>query len=206
MKTLMKPLKRSFFLKETSSIAEKLLGCFLVRRIGQHALVGRIVETEAYLGLKDPSCHSFKARYTKRTQTFYLEGGWSYVYLTYGMHYCFNVITGQKSVPEAVLIRALEPIRGISKMQSLRGRENLKELCSGPGKLCQAFAITKQWNAKDLTQKAGFFIAKGPSLKNIETDARVGLPWHKDSAYWFLRFYAKDNPYVSIQKNQIKSL
>ena len=201
----MEPLKRSFFLKETSSIAEKLLGCFLVRRIGKQTLVGRIIETEAYLGLKDPSCHSFNARYTKRTQTFYLEGGYSYVYFTYGMHYCFNVITGKKSVPEAVLIRALEPVSGVSKMQNLRGRENLKELCSGPGKLCQAFAITKQLNAQDLSKKGLLFIAKGPSLKNIETDARVGLPWHVDSAYWFLRFYVKDNPYVSVRRNQIEA-
>jgi len=199
----MESLKRSFYLRETSLIAEKLLGCFLVRRLGRQILVGRIVETEAYLGLKDPSCHSFKGRRTKRTQTFYLEGGWSYVYFTYGMYYCFNIITGRKSRPEAVLIRALEPVYGIAKMKSLKGSENIKNLCSGPGKLCQALSITKDLNAKDLTKKGPLSIAKGPSLKNIELDSRVGLPPHKDSSYWFLRFYAKDSPYVSLRKNQI---
>ena len=199
----MESLNRSFFLKETSSVAEKLLGCFLVRQIGRQKLIGRIVETEAYLGLKDPSCHSYKNRYTKRTQTFYLEGGWSYVYLTYGMHHCFNVITGEKSVPEAVLIRALEPICGINEMQDLRSKKKLEELCSGPGKLCQALSIKKELNARDLTKKGSLFIAKGKSLQNVELDARVGLPWYKDSAYWFLRFYVKDNPYVSVRKNQI---
>jgi len=198
------PLKRSFFLKETCSVAEKLLGCFLVKQSGRgQLLIGRIVETEAYLGLKDSSCHSYKGRKTARTKTFYLEGGWSYVYLSYGMHHCFNVITGKKSVPEAVLIRALEPIEGISFMQKKRGKMNIRELCSGPGKLCQAFSLTKKWNAHDLTKKGSLFIAKAPSLKkrkafeSLELDSRVGLSPEKDSSYWFLRFYLKGNPHVS---------
>ena len=166
MKT-MKPLERAFFLKETCFVAEKLLGCFLVRRLVKEKLIGRIVETEAYLGLNDPSCHSYHARITERTQTFYLEGGYSYVYFTYGMYHCFNVITGKKSVPEAVLIRAVEPVCGISTMQSLRKKQRLTELCSGPGKLCQAFYLTKDWNGKDLTKQGSLFIAKGDSSKML---------------------------------------
>ncbi|MBC6415539.1 MAG: DNA-3-methyladenine glycosylase [Bdellovibrionales bacterium] len=199
----MEILKSRFFKKNTALVAEKLLGCYLVRQIGNQKLIGRIVETEAYLGVKDSCCHSFQNHFTDKTKAMYLEGGFSYVYFTYGMHYCLNVVTGDKTQPEAVLIRALEPIEGISKMKKYRKKQNLKDLCSGPGKLCQAFSITKKLNAKKLTKKGELFITKGRAVKDKELDSRVGLPLHKDSAYWFLRFYIKNNPHVSVRKNQI---
>ena len=199
----MKILKPHFFKKDTALVAEKLLGCCLVRQIGAKKLIGRIVETEAYLGLKDPSCHSFGARLSKRTKVMYLRGGFSCVYFTYGMHYCLNVVTGKTTEPEAVLIRALEPVEGIFEMRENRKRENIQDLCSGPGRLCQAFAITKDLNANDLTQEGDIFITRGRSMGGIELDSRVGLPLYKDSAYWFLRFYIKNNPHVSVKKNQI---
>ena len=95
-------LDRSFFLQETTHVAESLLGCYLHRRINGRILLGRIVETEAYLGLKDPCCHSYGGRRTLRNQSMYLPGGYSYVYFIYGMHYCFNVVTGGEDQPEAV--------------------------------------------------------------------------------------------------------
>ena len=199
----MKPLKQSFFMKETVQVAEDLLGSYLIRNIRDLTLIGRIVETEAYLGLDDPCCHSFKDSYTDRTKTMYLTGGHSYIYFTYGMHYCFNVVTQDKKTPEAVLIRALEPVKGLAEIKKNRNKEQLTELCSGPGKLCQAFSITKSLNAKDLSKKGEIYISKGRKAQKVETDSRVGLPWHKDSAYWFLRFYIKDNPFVSLKKNQI---
>ena len=199
----MRILKPHFFKKDTALVAEKLLGCYLVRQIGAKKLVGRIVETEAYLGLKDPCCHSFGASRTDRTKVMYLQGGFSYVYFTYGMHYCFNVVTRTTTEPEAVLIRALEPMEGLSEMRKNRKRENTQDLCSGPGRLCQAFAITKDLNANNLTQEEDIFIMQGRSMGGIELDSRVGLPWYKDSAHWFLRFYIKNNSYVSVKKNQI---
>ncbi len=199
----MKSLQQSFFMKETTQVAEKLLGCYLVRKINGQKLIGRIVETEAYLGFKDPCCHSFNGSYTDRTKTMYFSGGHSYIYFTYGMYYCFNVVTGSEKKPEAVLIRALEPLTGLKEMKENRKREALTDLCSGPGKLCQAFDITKLLNGKNLSQEGKIYISGGEKIQEVEVDSRVGLPLHEDSAYWFLRFYQKNSPFVSLKKNQI---
>ena len=144
------PLEQAFFTRDTIQVARELLGCDLVRRIGDVTLVGRIVETEAYLGVKDPCCHSFKGVLTNRTQSMYLPGGYSYVYFIYGMYHCFNVVTQMEGEPEAVLVRALKPIGGLVRMKKNRGQERLTNLCSGPGKLCQALEITKSLNGKKL--------------------------------------------------------
>ena len=199
----MKALNQNFFMQDTIQVAEELLGYYLVRKTRGLTLVGRIVETEAYLGLDDPCCHSFNGSYTDRTKTMYLPGGYSYVYFTYGMHHCFNVVTGSKKEPEAVLIRAVQPLKGLSEMQKNRNRKQLIDLCSGPGKLCQAFYITKSLNAKNLCQEGDIYIVPGEKARELELDSRVGLPLHEDSAYWFLRFYIKNNPFVSLRKNQI---
>ena len=196
----MKPLKQNFYTQDTVRVSENLLGCYLVRKTKKQTLIGRIVETEAYLGLKDSSCHSFNGIITDRTKTMYLRGGHSYVYFTYGMYYCLNVVTKTEKEPEAVLIRALEPVAGFEIMKKNRKKEKLTDLCSGPGKLCQAFNITKSLNAKNLTQDKEIYISKGEHTQKMETDIRVGLALHKDSAYWPLRFYLKDNPHVSLKK------
>ena len=196
-------LSQDFFRQDTVKVSQQLLGCYLVRQLKSKKLVGRIVETEAYLGLKDPCCHSYKGLYTERTKTMYLKGGYSYVYFTYGMYHCFNIVTREEKEPEAVLIRAVEPIEGIEAMKKNRKKEKEHDLCSGPGKLCQAFQIDRSLNGKNLTQNGEIYISRGSTIKDIETDSRVGLPLHEDSAYWFLRFYAKNNPYVSVKKNQI---
>ena len=133
-------------------MAEDLLGCYLVRETKSSVLMGRIVETEAYLGIEDPCCHSFQGLHTGRTKTMYLPGGHIYVYFIYGKYYCFNVVTGGVNQPEAVLIRAVEPVGGISKMQENRKQKQLKDLCSGPGKLCQAFGINKDFNSQILSR------------------------------------------------------
>ena len=201
----MKPLKQSFFMKNTAQVAEELLGSYLVRKTKKDVLVGRIVETEAYLGLNDPCCHSFSGSCVGRAKTMYLSGGHSYVYFIYGMYYCFNVVTGSEKEPEAVLIRALEPVEGFSEMKKNRIRNNMLKmisvtgLCSGPGKLCQALDITKSLNAKNLSQKGAIYIASGERFRQIEVDRRIGLPPHEDAAYWPLRFYIKNNPFVSVQ-------
>ena len=201
--SFMQVFKPRFFMKETSKIAEELLGSYVVRKLGKKRLVGKIVETEAYLGLSDSCCHSFKGTYTPRTKTMYLKGGHSYVYFTYGMHHCFNVVTRGEKEPEAVLIRALEPIEGLDIMKKNRNKEKRIDLCSGPGKLCQAFDITRSFNAKDLSQKGEIYLAKGKREREIEVDSRVGLPLHEDSAYCLLRFYVKNNPFVSVKKSQL---
>ena len=189
-------LSLSFFQQETIKVAETLLGCVLVRVTDQgHQLKGRIVETEAYLGLKDDSCHSFGGKKTKRTQTMFLLGGHAYIYFTYGMHYCFNIVTAGLNEPEAVLIRALEPLKGLKEMQKNRPQAtSVFQLTNGPGKICQALNIDTSLNGEKLNGKS-LYVEKGPKppIKEIEVSARIGLSPIKSSCYWPLRFFIKPN-------------
>ncbi len=222
-------LKKKFFARETTQVATDLLNCVLVRVTETGTVLkGRIVETEAYLGLKDDSCHSFGGRKTKRTQVMYLPGGCAYIYFTYGMYYCFNIVTAGRGEPEAVLIRALEPIEGISEMQENRlekviGRTdsepcspssasvdarsrrsskiNIKNLTSGPGRLCQALNICKNLNGENM-EGGRLYVEKGNGMpsKKIIVSERVGLSPLYLSCHWPLRFYIKDNSFVSVKK------
>ena len=197
----MSKLRRSFFGRDTVKVATDLLGCFLVRKTKDGVfLKGRIVETEAYLGLKDDSCHSFENRQTERTKVMYRSGGYAYVYFTYGMHYCFNIVTASSGEPEAVLIRALEPIEGISIMQKNRSQKDIKNLTNGPAKLCQAFDINKKLNGTDL-EGSDLYIKKGKKflIESIAVSERIGLSPMLSSCYWPLRFYIKDSPFVSMR-------
>ncbi len=195
-------LDLNFFQQETTKVAVELLGQTLVRvtKAGSK-LKGRIVETEAYLGLNDSSCHSFGGRKTDRTKTMYLPGGHAYVYFTYGMHYCFNIVTGSDVQPEAVLIRAVEPLQGIKEMAVNRclNKDNFN-LTNGPAKLCQAMKIDKNLNKENLMGNS-IYIEKRRviSSKELVVDKRVGLSPYSDSYYWPLRFYIKNNFYVSVK-------
>ena len=181
-------------------MAREVLGCILVRKdpLTGNLLKGRIVETEAYLGLEDPSCHSFNGHRTERTKTMYLPGGHAYIYFIYGMHYCFNIVTENTEKPEAVLIRALEPLKGLSEMRKNRNQYNQTNLTSGPAKLCQALNITKELNGISL-ESPNIFIESGLSkaIEPVETH-RIGLSPGSDSFWWPLRFFLPNNPYVSL--------
>ena len=195
-------LKKSFFERETTQVAVDLLNCVLVRMTDTGTfLKGRIVETEAYLGLKDDCCHSFGDRRTERTKTMYLPGGYVYVYFTYGMYHCFNIVTTREGEPEAVLIRALKPIEGISEMKINRSQQSIKNLTSGPGKLCQAFDICKKLNGESLEGNK-LYIEKGKKIpaEKIAVSERVGLSSHQSACYWPLRFYIEDSPFVSVKR------
>ena len=182
-------------------MAREILGCTLVRRqpVSGTPLKGRIVETEAYLGLEDPSCHSFSGRRTARVKTMYLPGGHAYVYFIYGMHYCFNIVTENTEKPEAVLIRALEPLRGLSEMQKNRGQHKRENLTTGPAKLCQALNITRELNGASLEGPDIFIETNSSTGKRepVET-RRIGLSQNSDSFWWPLRFFLPDSPYVSL--------
>lgn len=194
-------LNSGFFQQDTIKTAVKLLGQTLVR-ITKEGVVfkGRIVETEAYLGLEDPSCHSFGGRKTNRTKIMYFPGGYAYVYFTYGMHYCFNVVTGNKDQPEAVLIRAINPLKGIKEMMINRNlNKHHFNLTNGPAKLCQAMKIDKSLNGENLMGNSIYIEnRKTVSVQEIAVDKRIGLSPFSDSYYWPLRFYIKNNPYVSV--------
>jgi DNA-3-methyladenine glycosylase len=141
-------LTQTFYAQETILVAKQLLGCYLVHLEGEETTLGRIVETEAYLW-NDPAAHAFVGK-TKRNSVLFGPVGHAYVYFIYGMHYCVNAVTGQEGKGEAVLIRALEPLQGISVMQKRRHTQQLPLLCNGPARLTKALAITLALNGVPL--------------------------------------------------------
>ena len=189
----MKSLTKSFFKKDTLEIAKALLGCYLVNETKQGKTIGKIVETEAYLA-DDPASHSFNGK-TKRNEAMFGPSGKAYVYFTYGMYNCFNIVTKEKGIGEAVLIRALEPLSGIELMKERRKTENLKNLCSGPAKLVQAMGISKEHNGVDLLN-GKLQICKGKSIikGSIIKTKRIGISKGVNLPY---RFYIKDSSFVS---------
>jgi len=187
----------SFFAQKTDRVARRLLGQRLVHVVNGRRLSGLIIETEAYLGLEDPACHSFGGRKTARTKTLYAEPGTSYVYLIYGLHSCFNVVTRPEGVPEAVLIRALIPDEGIEVQKQNRRSDRLENLCSGPGKLCEALGITRAQNGLRLDGES-LFIERAQMPKfEVICSPRIGIDYAGDAAKWPLRFSVRDVNKVS---------
>jgi len=184
-------LPRDFYARDTITVARELLGCVLVHCSPEGITAGRVVETEAYLQ-GDPACHAAR-RMTLRNSVMFGPPGYAYVYFTYGMHYCFNVVSAPEGVGEAVLIRALEPVMGMAIMQQRRGRQNVRELCSGPAKLTQAMGISREHNRQDL-MVGDLFLCPGETDSAIVTTTRIGI---KKGAELPLRFYLQGNRYVS---------
>lgn len=184
-------LQMYFYSRPTLEVARDLLGQVLVRRSPQGTCAGIIVETEAYT-TNDPACHANKGK-TKRNTTMFAHPGVGYVYLIYGIHYCFNVVTARQHVGEAVLIRALEPLAGIPLMRQRRARQQHKLLCSGPARLCQALAITTADDGIDLLGDE-LFILEGKTPGQITTTTRIGISQGKELPY---RFYISGNKYIS---------
>jgi len=173
--------------------APRLLGCYLVREIDGRRLVGRVVETEAY-DQSDAASHSYRGE-TPRTGVMFGHPGHLYVYFTYGMHYCCNIVTGTKGHGSAVLIRALEPLEGQEVMALNRQGRGGHELANGPAKLCQAFGIDKAWNGHDLNRPPLQLIINRPvPAADIIQTTRIGISRAKHVPW---RFYIKNNPYVS---------
>lgn len=172
-------------------VAPRLLGCEIRRVLNGRELRGRIVETEAY-DQTDAASHSYRGR-TTRTDVMFGPAGHLYVYFTYGMHYCCNVVTGGEGHGAAVLIRALEPLAGERVMAQNRGRGH--DLTNGPAKVCQAFQIDQQHNGHDLRREPIRLILR-PALSNkkIIQTTRVGISQAKDVPW---RFLVRDNPFVS---------
>ncbi|TLX99426.1 MAG: DNA-3-methyladenine glycosylase, partial [Thaumarchaeota archaeon] len=171
----MERLPRSFFEDYTPSVAKRLLGQLLVRRIGRRFLSGMLVEVEAYRGRDDPASHAFRGE-TPRNRVMFGEVGKAYVYFTYGFHHCLCVKTERKGVPGAILVRALEPLEGIELMKKNRGKEELTELASGPGKLTQALKIDRRLNGEDLVLSERLFLARGKDAAlEIRDSSRIGV-------------------------------
>lgn len=201
----MQSLPQSFYARSARQVAAELLGKRLVRLLDDKRVSGIIVETEAYCDADEPdlACHGDRAndgRPTARTSMMFGPAGYAYVYFTYGMHWMFNVVTGNKGEANAVLVRALEPDEGLNTMRSLRRRSD-SELTNGPAKLAQALAIDKTLNGASLFESNGMiWIEDGIQItqEEIETGPRIGLgqtpePWF--SLPW--RYWIRDQPFVS---------
>jgi DNA-3-methyladenine glycosylase len=188
------PLSRRFFARSSPLVAPDLLGRLLIRHLGEETLVARIVETEAYEE-GDPASHSYRGR-TARTEVMFGEPGHLYVYFTYGMHYCMNVVTGRDGEGSAVLLRAAEPILGLDAMRRRRGVEDPERLLAGPARLTQALDVERALNGADLVAGRELVVARGRPIESgrevvgRRVGIRVGLdrPW---------RFAVRDSRFVS---------
>ncbi|HEX7847461.1 MAG TPA: DNA-3-methyladenine glycosylase [Chitinophagaceae bacterium] len=181
-------------------VARELLGKVLVTKWNKQTTSGRIVEVEAYAGSIDRASHAYGGRRTNRNEIMYGEGGFAYVYLCYGIHHLFNVVTHGKDIPHAILIRALEPIKGIDIMLKRTGKKKLDHsLTRGPGNLSKALGIYTQQNAHSLISSELFIADDGFSYskKEIIESPRIGIDYAGEDALLLYRFYVKGNPYVS---------
>jgi DNA-3-methyladenine glycosylase len=199
-------LPRRFYAQDAVTLARALLGQVLVRRIdGVARLAGRIVETEAYLGVPDRAAHTFGGRRTPRNESMWGPPGHAYVYFIYGLHHCMNVVADAPGQPTAVLLRALQPLEGIERMREHRAgkgpasRLRDTDLCSGPAKLTQALRLDRSLDGADLVTGEALFIERGartPAAQVIVTP-RVGIAYAGSWAAKPLRFYVAGNPHVS---------
>ncbi len=191
--TMRKKLTRAFYDRPTLQVARGLLGKYLVLRKNGRLLSGRIVETEAYIGLRDPASHAFKGM-TPRNEVMFGESGHAYVYLTYGMHHCLNLVTERKGYPAAVLIRALEPVDGVEWMIERRGGRKLTDLTNGPAKLCQAFGIDRGMNGADLCGHSIYVQDRGGPVGRVGRSSRIGISEGKEKLW---RFFVDENQFLS---------
>lgn len=193
-------LDRSIFKNPSVvQVAQNLLGKVICTDIDGFYSEAIITETEAYSGENDKACHAHMGKYTKRTATMYEEGGSAYIYLCYGIHHLFNIVTNIKGKADAVLIRSIEPLQGIDIMLKRRNAEKSSpKVYAGPGKLCQALGIDKSLNGIDLVNNDTIYLVD----MDIEVDAiikttRIGIDYAEEDALLPWRFYISGNKYVS---------
>jgi DNA-3-methyladenine glycosylase len=204
----MSKLARDFYARDALCVAEDLLGKLIVRFVDGQQLSAMIVETEAYMDRDDKAAHFFGGRRTPRVEVIYGEPGFSYVFFVYGMHHCFNVVTGSKGVPQAVLIRAAEPVGGLDLMARNRygmaytqlGKTQVTQLTNGPGKLCQALAIDRACNGLDLCGDELFIEDRESANLEIATSKRIGIDYAEEAKEFPWRMYIKNNRYVSFYR------
>lgn len=199
-------ISKDFYKKGAIEVAKSILGDYLVREVDGRKIKSIIVETESYIGATDKACHAYNYKKTERTKPLFKEGGLAYVYFIYGLYHCFNIVTNIKDEPEAVLIRAIEPIDNLDYIANKRFKKNYNELTktqmrnltNGPSKLCSALSITREDNYKKLYLKGDLYLEYNPN-KNIEIveTTRIGIDYAEEAKDFPWRFYIKNNPYVS---------
>ncbi|MFI5133586.1 MAG: DNA-3-methyladenine glycosylase [Chitinophagales bacterium] len=205
---MVKKLPVSFYQRDNVlQIAKELLGKLLITKCPPAGLTGngittsgRIVECEAYDGEADRASHAFAGRRTARNEVMYAEAGTAYVYICYGIHHLFNVVTNSKDIPHAILIRALEPVNGINEMLKRREKKQLDySLTKGPGSLSAALGISVVHNGFSLQSKTIFIADDGfvPDRKSVGSSTRIGVESSGEAAQYPYRFYIRGNPFVS---------
>ena len=210
---MMERICEEFYRRDSVEVAQDLLGKVLVihnKNVlpeNENSIIsGIIVETEAYMGTIDKAAHAYNGRRTKRLEVMYGPPGRAYVYFIYGLYYSMNVITREEGIPQGVLIRALEPLKGISQMSLNRyntiyetlTKKQIINLTNGPSKLCSALKIDKSLNGVNLITDDSFFIEEGLKEKfNIISSKRIGIDYAEEAKDYLWRFYIEGNEYVS---------
>ncbi len=189
----MERLGREFFSRYTPDVARDLLGCTLVRRVRGRPVSGRIVEVEAYRGSDDPASHSYRGP-TKRSSIMFGEAGHVYVFFSYGPHWCLNFTTEAKGQPGAVLIRALEPVEGITQMTKNRNLSEIGNLTNGPGKLTKALLIDGAFNGEDLVTSTRLYVLGREKPVRVMASPRIGISKGQEQEW---RYFIEGNPFVS---------
>ncbi len=205
----MNKLDRDFYTRDTITVARELLGKVLVHQTPEYRVAGRIVETEAYLGPEDKAAHSHGGKVTPRVEVMYNQGGYSYIFTIYGMYQCFNIVSEKQGTPQAVLIRALEPVENLDFMAQQRfgvpygelNKSKIKGLCNGPGKLCIAMGLGKAQNKIDLCHVNGvddiLVYEDGYSDFKMGISTRINIGYAEEYVDKPWRFFVEGNPFVS---------
>ena len=192
-------IERKFYMRDAVTVGKDILGKIIVKKTADGRMMsGRITEVEAYMGITDKASHSYGGRRTKRTEVMYKEGGYSYVFLIYGMYECFNVTVGREGDPQAVLIRGVEPLENKNLMWEKRKVKKEKDISNGPGKLTKALGITREDNGADLVASENLWLEDdGYKVKDIVETTRIGIDYAEEDALKPWRFYIKDSIFVS---------
>lgn len=186
-------LGKNFYARGGISLAKDLLGCYLIKEVEQDKIITKIVETEAYIGPEDKACHAYNNKRTKRTEVMFGRPGLAYVYLIYGIHNCFNIVAGKEGKPEAVLIRAVEPVSGMNYIKDNReiGSRPDIELTNGPGKLTEALGINRDFNGLSLTESKELYLTSGEDIpeSEIRSGPRINIDYAEEFTEKSWRFY-----------------
>lgn len=203
----MKIVDREFYNRDSLIVAQELLGKVLVHEINGQQIAVKIVEAEAYMGITDRAAHSFGGKRTPRVEVMYGGPGFSYVFMVYGMYYCFNIVTREAGNPQAVLLRAGEPLGGLDLMARNRFKKaynqltksQIRDLTNGPGKLCKALLIDKSLNGEDLCGDR-LYVAEGENEEvKIISSKRIGVDYAQEAKEYPWRFYIENNNWVSVK-------
>lgn len=211
-------LNKNFYERDTITVAKELLGKYLVHKVKDKIVGGKIVEVEAYTGINDKAAHVYGGKKTPRVMPMYGDAGNTYIYSIYGKYVCLNIITVKKGEPQGVLIRAIEPLFSLDSMAQFRynkffnslTKKEILNLTSGPSKLCMALNITKEQNDKLLGENDLYILDNCKNTKDmierneekeglIVSSKRIGIDYAMEARDYLYRFYFKDNPYVSIK-------